>query len=353
MKYIFTIALVISNVAFADNYLGLPALIIPADNPQTIEKTALGQLLFNEQRFSGDGTISCASCHQKDKAFTDGLKVAQGINQQKGTRNTPTIVNAAFFDRFFLDGRTQSLELQALGPFINTIEHGLENHKKIVDIIRTDTDYKKSFQRIFKLSPDEITIEHVAKAIAGYERTLIAGNSAFDQYYFGRDRTKLSASAARGLLVFRRKGNCANCHEISLNNALFTDNRFYNIGIGIDHIQPILDDLLTLLKQGKDPDQLPLTTQQRSELGRFNVTKQVNDIGKFKTPTLRNIALTAPYMHNGSLQSLAEVIEYYDRGGNQSSYTDPATFPLHLTQQEKTDLLAFLNVLTSGTFDKK
>ena len=337
------IGLIISSSVLADKILGLPPLLVPDDNSQTAEKIALGQLLFNDKRFSADGSVSCASCHQADKAFTDGLPVAIGINRQRGTRNTPSVVNAAFYQTQFLDGRANSLEEQAFGPFVNPIEHGLANHQAIVDVIRQDANYIQQFSKVFHVSADAVTINHVVKAIAGFERALIAYNSPFDRYYFGMDQSAISMSAARGSRIFRRKGNCLTCHEISLNNALFTDNRFYNIGVGFKRLTPVLE----ALKAGKNPDDLALTDVQRSELGRFNVTKALADLGKFKTPTLRNIALTAPYMHDGSMKTLEEVIEHYDKGGDKNPFIDAKIFPLHLTQQEKADLLAFMKSLTS------
>ena len=345
MRFFLTLllGLVFSGSALADKNLGLPPLTIPDDNPQTAEKIALGRLLFNDKRFSTNGSVSCASCHQADKAFADGLPVAIGINGQAGTRNAPTVVNAAFYQTQFLDGRANSLEDQALGPFINPIEHGLTSHQAIIDVIRQDVDYIKQFKNVFNIPADAVTINYVVKAIASFERTLVSGNSPFDRYYFGMDQTAISVSAARGSRIFRRKGNCANCHEISLNNALFTDNRFYNVGVGFKRLAPVLAALMA----GKNSDDLALTDMQRSELGRFNVTKTFADLGKFKTPTLRNIALTAPYMHDGSMKTLEEVIEHYDKGGNKNRYIDAKIFPLHLTQQEKADLLAFMETLTS------
>jgi cytochrome c peroxidase len=331
----------------ADPYLGLPPSVIPADNPQTPEKIELGRQLFNDNRFSADGSISCASCHHPDKAFTDGLPVAKGTKGQTGTRNAPTVVNAAFYETLFLDGRAKSLEDQALGPFINPIEHGLENHQAIVDVVQKDANYPQQFKKVFAIQANKITIDYVVKAVASYERTLISGDSPFDRYLFGRDHSALSSSAERGLGIFKNKGNCVTCHEISWNNALFTDNRFYNIGVGFKRLTPILEDFIATVSQGKNPDDLPLTDAQSSELGRFNVTKDFDDIGKFKTPTLRNITLTAPYMHDGSMKTLEEVIEHYDKGGDQNRLIDTKIFPLHLTQQEKADLLEFMRELTS------
>lgn len=349
MHFLLLIGLIMSMPILADSMLGLPPLLIPPDNPQTEEKIALGRAFFHDTRFSADGSISCASCHLQDKAFTDGLAVSIGIKRQTGTRNAPTIVNAAFFETLFLDGRESSLEGQALGPFLNPVEHGLENKQKILEVVLNDNAYKKALQKVFNISEQVITVQHIAKAIASFERTLVAGNSLFDQYYFGRDRSKLSDSAARGLRIFRRKGNCANCHEISWNNAFFSDNRFYNIGIGFKSIQPLLDNFIQAIKSGKDSSQSTLTDKQRSELGRFNVTKSIADIGKFKTPTLRNIALTSPYMHDGSMQTLKQIVEYYDRGGDKNRFLDVAIFPLRLSEQEKVDLVTFMKSLTSST----
>ncbi len=337
----------ISNFCFANHLLGLPPLSIPKDNRQTADKIELGRLLFNDARFSSDNSISCASCHHSNKAFTDGLKVPKGVNNLSGLRNAPTVINAAFYKTYFLDGREPSLEAQSLGPFINPVEHRLKNYKKIIKVIHSDPDYPQMFEQAFNIPKDQITIQFVSKAIASFERTLIAGNSLFDQYYFGRDHTKLSESAARGLRLFRRKGNCANCHEISFDNALFMDNRFYNIGVGFNHLKPKLNEIISSLKQGKSVKMLDLSPEQLSELGRFNVTNIILDIGKYKTPTLRNISLTAPYMHDGSMKTLEEVVDYYDKGGDKNRFIDPAIYPLHFTKQEKIDLVAFMKSLTS------
>lgn len=341
------LGLLVTHTVLADKNLGLPRLTIPADNPQTPEKIALGRSLFNDKRLSADGSISCASCHSADQAFTDGLPVAKGIGGQSGTRNAPTVINAAYYQTQFLDGRENSLEAQAKGPLINPVEHGFSNLQKAVDAVRQDAGYIDQFKQIFDVQADDIGIEHIAQAIASYERTLVNGNSPFDRYYFGQDQTALSDSAARGSRIFRRKGNCMTCHEISWDNALFTDNRFYNVGVGFSRLEPVLDELQQAVNQGKDLETLRLTNRQRSELGRFAVTRVLADLGGFKTPTLRNIALTAPYMHDGSMATLEEVIEHYNKGGISNPYIDAKIFPLHLTEQEKADLLAFLTSLTS------
>jgi len=349
MSYLYLVLLLASSTVFASNTLGLPSLVIPLDNPQSAEKIALGKKIFNDPNFSQNGKISCASCHLQELAFTDGKKVAEGIHGLTGLRNAPTVVNAAFFETLFVDGRAKSLEDQSLQPMLNPIEHGLKNEQEILDIALQNPYYTQQIQQIFSVTAAEINVTHIAKALASFERTLIAGNSKFDQYFFAQDRSQLSASAARGLLVFKRKGNCANCHEISWDNALFTDNRFYNIGIGSKTITPIENDLSNALRNSK---KFPLTAAQQEALGRFNVTRIISDIGKFKTPTLRNIALTAPYMHDGSVQTLEAVVEYYDKGGSKNLYLDPAIFPLHLNDQEKHDLVEFMKSLTSEVYIK-
>jgi cytochrome c peroxidase len=351
-KLIFTLlTFLLTSISSAEAITGLPPLIIPADNSQTAGKIVLGQKLFNDPRFSADGTISCASCHQIDKAFTDGRSHAIGIRGQIGERNAPTVVNAAFYNSFFHDGRRSSLEEQALDPLTNPIEHGLTSQEQILTVIQRDFDYLKSFFTVFGLTAEKITVAHVAKAIASFERTLISGDTPFDQYFFKSRRKLLNESEARGLRIFRRKGNCANCHEISWDHALFTDNRFYNIGIGFKTLKKELPSLLASPKRKNAKPLEGLTELQKSELGRFNVTGMFKDMGKFKTPTLRNIALTAPYMHDGSIKTLSEVVEYYDKGGEKNRFLDPAIFPLHLTEQEKEDLVAFMKKLTSPQYE--
>ncbi|WP_022949076.1 cytochrome-c peroxidase [Methylohalobius crimeensis] len=345
-----------AEVTLADDkaLLGLPPVPIPEDNPLTLEKARLGKRLFEDKRFSGDGTINCAHCHQPELAFQDDLPIAQGIRQQKGTRNSPTVINAAYYETQFWDGRRPSLEAQSKDPFLNPVEHGLKSHAPIVESVRKDPDYRKSFQEVFGSPPEQITIDHVAKAIASFERTVVAGDSPFDRYQFGGDQNALSEAAIRGLEVFRGKGRCVSCHVIEENQALFTDNQFHNLGIGFSRIQSRLPQILDAFRKarqaGEDIDETVLTKADMSELGRFVVTEKLEDIGRFKTSTLRNIALTAPYMHDGSLKTLEEVIVVYDQGGFDNPMLDGGIRPLGLTPQEKSDLIEFLKSLTSDRF---
>ncbi len=337
--------------------LGLPPVPIPGDNPQTPEKVALGERLFNDKRFSGDGTVSCATCHDPKKAFTDGLPVAEGIKGLKGTRNSPTVVNAAYYTTQFWDGRAKSLEEQAKAPFINPVEHGLKSHEPILEVIRKDDQYVKAFKEVFGVGPNEITIDHVVKAIAAFERTVVAGDSPFDRYMYGGDKSAMSASAIRGLELFRTKARCQDCHTIGQTSATFTDNKFHNLGVGFSKIEPRLFEIVEAVRKakeaGKDVDESVLTKEDISELGRFVVTLDMEDIGRFKTPTLRNVAVTGPYMHDGSIETLEEVIELYNQGGEENPMLDSGIRPLNLTEQEKKDLVEFMKALTSPQFEKK
>jgi cytochrome c peroxidase len=260
------------------------------------------------------------------------------------------VLNAAFYTSLFLDGRADSLETQALGPLLNPIEHGVKDLQMLIDIVKNDHRYPQQFNKAFNISPTQITSTHIAQAIASYERILITGDTGFDRYLYGEQEDALTKSEKRGLRIFKRKGNCSNCHEIALNYALFTDNNYYNIGVGFNKLDAKMSKFIDTLKA--DPSHTAqaiavFNSQEQSELGRFVVTANNRDIGRFRTPTLRNVALTAPYMHDGSQATLEEVVEYYDKGGKPNPFLDPAIFPLKLSKQEKTDLVTFLQSLTS------
>ncbi|AMK75215.1 MULTISPECIES: cytochrome-c peroxidase [Methylomonas] len=346
----------------ADNLLGLPPVPIPADNPQTPAKIALGDKLFHDKRFSIDGTVSCANCHDDKKAFTDNLPVSVGHHGLTGTRNAPTVINAAFYKSQFWDGREPSLEGQSKGPFVNPVEGGLPNHQVLLDIIRADADYPKAFKEVFGVDGQKVTIDHVAKAIASFERTVVAGNSPFDRFYFKGDKTALTEQQQRGFKLFLEQGRCVSCHIIEQNQALFTDSRFHNIGVGISAVQqditPLVQAFLDAKNKGGDVDKIVLTDKKSSELGRFAVSDALADIGGFKTPTLRNIALTAPYMHDGSLKTLKEVVIHYNNGGVTPASAKPNDFlsggirPLNLTDAQIDDLVAFLQSLTSAQYSQ-
>jgi cytochrome c peroxidase len=301
--------------------LGLPPVPIPADNPPTAEAIALGRRLYFEKQLSSDNTVSCANCHNPALHFADGLRVASGVGAQQGTRNTPTTLNAAYNLAQFWDGRAASLEQQAGMPIANPLEMNLP-HEVVVTKLSAAQSYRDEFAKVF--GPGPITMDKVQKAIASFERTLLSGNSPFDRYQYGGDKTALSAEAIRGLAVFtdKKRGNCVACHLIGEQSALFTDNLFHNLGTGMD------------------------ANGELKDLGRFVQTKVEADRGALRTPSLRNVAKTAPYMHDGSLKSLKEVIDFYIGGGNSNPQLDPQIKPLVLSAQERADLLAFLESLT-------
>jgi cytochrome c peroxidase len=251
--------------------------------------------------------VSCASCHDPKKGWSNGSSFATGVRSQVGGRSAPTIINAAYSDLQFWDGRAFRLEGQALGPIANPIEmdHKLED---CVAKLNKIPGYKQQFQKVFGT---DVTSENIAKAIASFERTVLSGNAPYDKFKAG-DTSALSAAAQRGMKVFSGKGHCSACHS----GPNFTDDAFHNVGVGMKAAKP--------------------------DLGRFEVTKVVGDKGAFKTPTLREVARHAPYMHDGSIKTLEEVVDHYDRGGVSNPQLDEEIFPLKLSSAEKSDLLTFL-----------
>ena len=343
--------------------LGLPPLPIPADNPQTPEKIALGDKLFNDKRFSTTGEVNCATCHKKDQAFTDNLSVSEGINQLTGTRNAPTVINAAYMTTQFWDGREPSLEAQSAQPFLNPVEMGLKDHDPILKIVRSDPEYVTLFKKAFGKAGDQVTMKEVKQALAAFERTIIAGDSPFDRYQYGGDKEAMSPAAIRGLEVFIGQGRCVSCHVIEQTQALFTNNRFHNIGVGFiklaDKEDEVIGAFLESKQEGASVDIEVLTNENTSELGRLAISGKVQDIAAFKTSTLRNIDKTGPYMHDGSLQTLEDVVTFYNNGGRLvetdplSPYLDGGIRPLKLTDQQKADLVEFMKALTSPQFAKQ
>jgi cytochrome c peroxidase len=341
--------------------LGLPPVPYPVDNPQTAEKIALGEKLFNDKRFSSTGKVSCATCHEPAKAFTDSpLKVSEGIDKLTGTRNAPTVVNAVYFGSQFWDGRSPSLEDQALHPFVNPVEMGLEDHEPILKVVRSDPGYVEEFESVFGKSGKAITMTEVTQAIAAFERTQVSAGSPFDHWYFGGESGALTKAQKRGFEIFVNQGRCVSCHVVEQTQALFTDNRFHNIGVGINDIQKnvpeLAGDFLEAEATLAEVDVKVLTDKRTSELGRFAVTRGFDDLGSFKTPTLRNIAATAPYMHDGSLKTLRDVVVHYNNGGVTvegdpvNDFLSGGIRPLQLTDAEIDDLVAFMEALTSPEY---
>ncbi len=353
-----TVGVVIA--APATRPLGLPPLPVPPDNPQSADKIALGDRLYHDTRFSADGKVSCATCHAREKAFTDHRRVARGFQGLTGTRNAPTVINAAYYTSQFWDGREASLESQSKQPPVNPVEGGLASHQPILSVIKADAAYRKAFGKVFRIDADTISMEHVSKAIASFERTLIAGDSPFDRYQYGGEENALDASQKRGLALFRGKARCVSCHVIEQDQALFTDNRFHNIGVGFKKIQRrealTAKQLIEKKRHGEKVDTTVLTRENLSEMGRFAVTENPAEVGAFKTPTLRNVAVTFPYMHDGSLKTLADVVTFYNNGGRLdkddpvSDFLSGGIRPLGLSRSEERDLVAFLESLTSPQY---
>lgn len=344
--------------------LGLPPVPEPADNPTTEEKIRLGELLFNDTRFSSTGEVSCSTCHDAAKAFTDSpLSVSEGINGLTGTRNAPTVINAAYLDSQFWDGRRPSLEEQSQDPFLNPVEMNLPSHEPILEIVRSDETYGALFEDAFGVSGAAVTMDHVKQAIAAFERVVVSGNSPFDRWRYGGEEDAISEAAKRGFEVFITDGRCVSCHTISQTHALFTDNKFHNLGVGFDKIEDdaeeVVGEFLRVANTDQEVDEAVLGNADISEIGRFAVSREMQDIGQFKTPTLRNIAATAPYMHDGSHKTLRQVVDFYNTAipiTQDQENSEPNPFqsggikPLDLTDRQIDDLIAFLKTLTSPEF---
>lgn len=341
--------------------LGLPPVPIPAGNPQSDAKVELGKKLFEDKRFSSTGEVACATCHDAKKAFTDGpLKVSEGIKKLQGTRNAPTVINSAYMRKMFWDGRSPDLEDQALHPFVNPVEMGLPSHEPILKVVRRDREYAKAFKEVFGKSGGDITMAEVTQAIAAFERTVVAGNSPFDRWHFGGEPHALTDAQKRGFDLFVNKARCVSCHRVEQTQALFTDNRFHNVGVGINDVQgdvpALAKEFLKAQATLSEVDKKVLSDRRASELGRFAVTRGFDDLGSFKTPTLRNIAATSPYMHDGSLKTLRETVVHYNNGGvtkegdRVNDFLSGGIRPLGLTDPEIDDLVAFMESLTSPEY---
>jgi cytochrome c peroxidase len=316
--------------------------LIPDDNPLAAAKVALGEKLYFDARLSADNTVSCATCHDPAKGFADGKVLAVGIGKKTGSRNSPTVINAAFNDFQFWDGRASTLEEQAKGPLTNPVEMGMASYDALVGKLQAIAEYPPLFKQAF--DSDQINIDNVARAIASYERTVFSFSSPFDRFNAG-DKSAMSASAQRGWDLFNGKARCNDCHGYVASAPTFTDNKFHNIGVAM-HAANFAE---LARKAGESPESTSDLAHAAgySELGRFLVTKEPKDIGAFKTPGLRNVALTAPYMHDGSQRTLEEVIKFYDKGGEDNPYLDGGIRALKLTAQEQTDLVEFMKALTS------
>jgi cytochrome c peroxidase len=316
----------------------------------TAERIALGRKLYFDTRLSKDGTLSCATCHDVSRGFTDHRSVSEGIGDHLGKRSAPTTMNAALLQSQFWDGRAPTLDEQAKLPILNPIEMGHPDAASAMAAVNTDHTYQALFQKAYGRAPN---YDDLGRAIGSFERTLIFLDAPFDRFAAG-DGTALSAAAQRGLALFNGKARCVSCHMINSSNPLGTDNRFHNIGVSArkQNFEALATQALGILNQSKDTealDKLAIQTDM-SELGRFLVTKQREDIGSFKTEQLRNVGLTAPYMHDGSLHTLWDVMDHYNKGGETNAYLDGGIEPLNLSENEINDVVAFLFSLTDRRF---
>jgi cytochrome c peroxidase len=338
--------------------VGVPAeltrsVTTPRDNPQTPLKIALGQQLFFDGRLSADGTVACATCHDPARAFTDGRPASIGIHGRVGQRNAPTILNALYNKTQFWDGRARTLEDQAALPIVNTVEMGQPTLDAAVQRVGGIEEYTRAFQKAFGRA---VNGTDLVRAIAAYERTLVSFDSPFDHFIAG-DQTAVDDSAKRGWELFNTKARCNKCHaltETQRDGTNFTDNEFHNIGIGI-----IRHNVAALARQAQRDiasgnlgavDRAAIETDL-SVLGRFLITKKEADTASFKTPNLRNVLVTGPYFHDGSQETLWDVIDHYNKGaGLKNPWLDEDIQPLALTEGEIDDLVAFLASLTSADY---
>lgn len=302
----------IDGVAVSD--IGpLPTVVpIPATNLNYKTKVELGKQLFFDGRLSKNGQVPCASCHLPATGFADVRQVSIGVGGAIGDRQAPTVFNTAFNPLQFWDGRAGSLEEQVLGP-IQDQDEMAETIENVVKKVGKIKGYQQQFRAVFGT---EVNMQGIAEAIAAYERTVVSTNSSFDKYVLG-DTKAMDESAVRGMVLFKGKARCILCH----NGPNFTDNRFYNLGV-------------------------PQVGPRKEDVGRYDVTRMEHDKGAFKTPTLRSIAETAPYMHDGAFKTLEEVVDFLDQGGGSNPNLSALIKPLGLTNEEKAELVAFLKALT-------
>jgi cytochrome c peroxidase len=329
---------------------------IPADNPQTPEKISLGQRLFFDRRLSVDGTVSCSTCHDPALAFTDRKPTSVGIKGRVGQRNAPTILNALYNKTQFWDGRVNTLVEQAALPIVNSVEMGHPNLDAAVAQIAAVGEYQQAFRVIFGRPPNGADL---VRAIASYERTQLSFDSPFDHFIAG-DKNAIDDSAKRGWEIFNTSGRCNKCHaltETTRDVTNFIDNDFHNIGIGIirHNVVALARQAEQLINSGDTSaiDRAAIQTDM-SALGRFLITKKEKDIASFKTPNIRNVLVTGPYFHDGSQETLWDVIDHYNKGdGLQNPYLDEDIQPLALTENDIDDLVAFMASLTSPNYKEQ
>ncbi len=332
--------------------LGLPKLVIPENNPITEAKVSLGKKLFFDRRLSINNTFSCAMCHIPEQGFSSNeMATSVGVEGRTVRRNVPTLYNVAYFHTFFHDGRENTLEQQVWGPLLAKNEMANPSIGYVINKIKQLPDYQGLFEQTFKRPAG---METIGQAIASYQRTLNSANSDFDRWFFSKKDRTLSEPAQQGYQLFIGKGQCSQCHSISSKEALFTDNQFHNTGVGYQQAMNLTKNTTKVqLAPGVfaevDNKVIASVSENKpNDLGRYEVTQNPDDRWKYKTPSLRNISLTAPYMHDGSITTLEKVIRFYNQGGIANETLDPLIKPLNLTDQEIKSLVAFLESLTGS-----
>lgn len=331
--------------------LGLPPIPVPADNPVSPARLDLGRKLFFDRRLSLNGTISCAMCHVPEQGFANNeLALAVGLEGRTVRRNAPTLYNVAYFQRLFADGREDRLEQQAWQPMLAHNEMDNPSVGEVLRKLNALDDYAGLFEAAF--AGREADMETVGAAIATYERALVSAGSAFDRWRYGGQKDALGPAAQRGFRLFTGKGQCSSCHLVGTDAALFMDNDFHNTGVGwFAAMSPETGKRRVQLAPGVfqmvDTAIIAAVSEPvEGDVGLYEITRDPADRWRYKTPSLRNIALTAPYMHNGSLQTLADVIGFYNQGGHPNEGQDSRLRPLDLTARQQQDLVAFLESLT-------
>ena len=326
------------------------AAFIPEDNKLTSERVALGRKLYFDTRLSRDGSVACATCHDVTRGFTDRRAVSEGINGQLGKRNAPTTLNATVLQVFFWDGRAPSLERQAGMPILNPVEMGMPDEDAVLKVVRGDADYPQAFQKAYGR---EVNYADVERALAAFERTLVFVDSPFRRFLNG-DAKAISTQAQAGWELFNGKVRCVACHQMNPSNPLGTDNRFHNVGVSARHqnFEALAGQALRALQEDASErklDELTVATDM-SELGRFMVTHNRAEIGAFRTPQILNAGITGPYMHDGSMDTLWDVMDHYNKGGEANPFLDGGIEPLALSEAEIDQEVAFLFTLTDCRF---
>jgi cytochrome c peroxidase len=332
--------------------LGLPPVPLPSENPPTARSIELGRKLFFDRRLSRNGTMSCAMCHIPEQGFTNNETATPiGVEGRSIRRNAPTIFNVAYMESMFHDGRDPMLETQVLGPLVARAEMANASLGAVLGKVKAMPDYAPMFQAAFGAGP---SIDRLGQAIASWERSILSANSAFDRWFFGGQRDALSVEARRGFELFTGDAGCSGCHLIGKGYALFTDNDFHNTGIGYRRDVAMAEGTEPVEVEIAPGVSVPLSREAVRSVGnppepdggRIEVTERPEDKWRFKTPSLRNVALTAPYMHDGSFQTLESVVRYYNYGGEPHDGLDKKLRPLDLDDADVAALVAFLESLT-------